>query len=145
MKKLIALALLTLSLLALFGCASASAATESENTGAQATLEPSNQISGGWGASSDPAVTDELRKVFDQALDGLSGVSYEPIVYRGSQMVAGTNHCFLCQSAVVYPDAEPHYVLMYIYEDLSGGAQIMNIADLDIGAFCEYGILSEEN
>jgi hypothetical protein len=28
---------------------------------------------------------------------------------------------------------------MYIYEDLSGSAQIMNIADLDIGSFCEYG------
>lgn len=66
------------------------------------------------------------------------GVNYIPVAYLGSQVVAGTNHCILAQAAVVYPDAKPYYALIFLYEDLSGNVKIMNIADFDFGAFCEY-------
>ena len=138
MKRIYALALSAVMALSLVACASAKAANSVTDSTAE-PVEISEGMSGGWAHSADPAVTDEQRDVFDKALDGLAGVNYEPIAYLGSQMVAGTNHCFLCQATVVYPNAEPHYVLLYIYEDLSGSAQIMNSADLDIGSFCEYG------
>ena len=63
------------------------------------------------------------------------GVSYEPVAYLGSQVVAGTNHCFLCKATIVYPNAVPSLVLIYIYEDLQGNTEILNIADLDIAGF----------
>lgn len=138
MKRIYALALSAMMALSLVACASVKAANSAADTNNE-PVEISEGISGGWTHSTDYAITDEQHAVFDKALDGLEGVNYEPIAYLGSQIVAGTNHCFLCQATVVYPDAEPHYVLMYIYEDLEGNAQIMNIADLDIGSFCEYG------
>lgn len=138
MKRIYALALSAVMTLSLVACSSAKASNNVTDPNNE-PVEISEGMSGGWAHSVDPAITDEQRDVFNKALDGLAGVNYEPIVYLGSQMVAGTNHCFLCQATGVYPGAEPHYVLMYIYEDLSGSAQIMNIADLDIGSFCEYG------
>lgn len=96
-------------------------------------------LSGGWAAADDPTVTQERSELFEKALGGMVGVDYTPVAYLGSQVVAGTNHCFLCLSRVVIPDAIPKYVLVFIYEDLQGNAQIMNIADFDFGSFCTYG------
>ena len=96
-------------------------------------------LSGGWTPSADPAVTEELQAVFDKGLEGLVGVRYTPVAYLGSQVVAGTNHAFLCQATVVYPGAEPYYTIVYLYEDLQGNVTILNIAELDVGALCTYG------
>lgn len=94
---------------------------------------------GGWTPSASPEITEEARKIFDQGLEGLIGVHYVPVAYLGSQVVAGSNHCFLAQATVVAPDAQPYYVLIYLYQDLQGQVKLMNIADFDIGALCEYG------
>ena len=96
-------------------------------------------LSGGWTPSADPAVTEELQAVFDKGLEGLVGVGYTTVAYLGSQVVAGTNHAFLCQATVVYPGAEPYYTIVYLYEDLQGNVTILNIAELDVGALCTYG------
>lgn len=96
-------------------------------------------LSGGWTPAADPAITDDLRAVFDGATEGLVGVRYVPVTYLGSQVVAGTNHAFLAQATVVMPNAEPYYAIVYIYEDLQGHAEIMNIAEFDVGSLCTYG------
>ena len=96
-------------------------------------------LSGGWTPSADPAVTEELQALFDKGLEGLVGVGYTPVAYLGSQVVAGTNHAFLCQATVVYPGAQPYYTIVYLYEDLQGNVTILNIAELDVGALCTYG------
>ena len=96
-------------------------------------------LAGGWTPSADPAVTDEIKAIVDKALEGLVGVNYIPVAFLGSQVVAGTNYAVLCQAAVVYPGAEPYYVIIYVYRDLEGNASILNIADFDIGALCTYG------
>ena len=97
------------------------------------------RITGGWQAATDPAVTEELEGIFEKGLAGLLGVNYVPVAYLGSQVVAGTNHAFLCQATVVVPDADPGWVIIYLYEDLEGNVSILNIADFDIGALCTYG------
>jgi hypothetical protein len=96
-------------------------------------------LSGGWTPSADATVTDEVQALLDKGLDGMVGVGYVPVAYLGSQVVAGTNHAILCQATVVYPDAKPYYVIIYLYEDLEGNVSILNIADFDIGALCTYG------
>ncbi len=97
-----------------------------------AVAEP---LPGGWTVSENNEITDEQKAVFDKAMEGLLGVNYEPIAYLGSQVVAGTNHCFLCRATVVYPGASAQLVLVYIYENLKGAAEITNIAPLDLSAF----------
>lgn len=95
-------------------------------------------LAGGWTPSESPEITEEIRAVFDRAVEGLLGVNYVPVAYLGSQVVAGTNHCILCQATAVVPGARPEYKLVYIYQDLEGGAQVLSVADLDFGALCEY-------
>ena len=92
-------------------------------------------LMGGWNVAESIEVTDELKAVFDKAFEGLLGVNYEPLAYLGYQVVAGTNHCFLCSATVVYPGAQPGLVLVYIYEDLEGNAEITSIADFDLAEF----------
>ena len=103
--------------------------------GSAATAET---MTGGWTPSEDPTITEELRSLVEQGTAELLGVTYVPVAYLGSQVVAGTNECFLCQATVVAPDTQPSYVLVYLYQDLQGNVTLMNIADFDFGALCEY-------
>lgn len=82
---------------------------------------------GGWAASEDMKITDDLKKIFDKAMEGLDGVDYEPLAYLSSQVVAGRNHCFLCKATVVSPEAVPYYALVYIYERFDGTCEVINI------------------
>ena len=94
-------------------------------------------MTGGWNAAKSSKITKKRKKLFRKALNGLMGVDYKPVAYLGSQLVAGTNHCFLSKAQVVYPGSEPYYVLVYIYENLEGKAEVTNILKLDIGALSE--------
>ena len=125
MRKLIGI-LMVLMMVAGLACASAE-----------------GMLMGGWQAAEDPAVTEELQAVFDKGLEGLVGVNYVPVAYLGSQVVAGTNHAFLCQATVVYPGAVPAWTIVFLYQDLQGNVSILNIADFDFGTLCTYGAEAE--
>lgn len=103
-----------------------------------ASAEP---LLGCWRPSEDPTVTEELKAIFEKGTETLTGASYIPVAYLGSQLVAGTNHAFLCQAVTAYPGAlvtVPAYAMVYLYEDLSGNVSILSIADYDIGSLCTY-------
>ena len=121
MKKLIALALVTLMVMM------------------SAAVAENGLMTGGWTSSASPEITEDLQTLFDQGLEGLIGVKYTPVAYLGSQVVAGVNHCFLAQATAVVPDAQPYYALVYLYQDLQGQVTILSIADFDFGALCQYG------
>ncbi len=129
-KKYISLLLVLVLVLALAACGNAPAVEESASA----------QV-GGWTIPEDAAVSDEARAAFEKAMEGLTGVSYQPVALVGTQLVSGTNYCILCEARVVYPDAVPYYALVYVYADLQGGAKILNIAILDIGDIAETGEL----
>ena len=95
-------------------------------------------LMGGWAPAEDFAVTEERQQLFDTAMEGLLGVNYVPVAYLGSQVVAGTNHCFLCQATVVAPDAQPQWKLVYLYQALDGTVTVLSISDFDFGALCIY-------
>ena len=88
---------------------------------------------GGWSVSENTEITDEQKALFDKAMEGLLGVNYEPIAFLGSQVVSGTNYCFLCRATVVYPGATAQLALVYIYENLEGAPEVTNIVTLDLG------------
>ena len=89
-------------------------------------------VAGGWQTADDQTISAAQKAVFNKAMEKLVGVNYEPIAYLGSQVVAGTNHCFLCKSTVVRPGATPFYSLVYIYEDLSKNCKILNIQEVEL-------------
>ena len=103
-----------------------------------------DSLLGSWKVAEDTGITEENKAVFDKAMEGLLGVGYEPVAYLGSQLVAGTNHCFLCKATVVYPDAEPTLALVYVYEKLDGTVEITNITDLNIAELSTPAIEAED-
>lgn len=96
---------------------------------------PEEGLMGGWAYVEDPAVTEEILTRFSKTLAGKTGVSYAPVANLGTQVVAGINRCLLCEMSA----PQPHYVLVYVYEKLDGGAELTRVIDLDIGALCDYG------
>ena len=69
----------------------------------------------------------------------MTGAGYTAVAQVGTQIVAGTNRCLLCKITPVVPDPVSHYALVYIYENLEGGAKLLNVIDLDYAALCTYG------
>lgn len=94
-------------------------------------------LSGGWAATEDIAVTEEAQEAFDKAMEStpLTGAELEPVALLATQVVAGTNYCILCRgrASVQKIDQVPFYAMMYIYQDLEGNAEILDIDDLDFG------------
>lgn len=90
-------------------------------------------VSGGWSITDDTSITPEAQEVFDQAMESFTGVGYEPVDLLATQVVAGTNYCFLCRGTVIVPDATPEYYYVYIYEDLEGNAELLDIQKIAIG------------
>lgn len=76
------------------------------------------QTLGGW-SGFDFTVSAEADKVFTAALEGFTGVQYTPLAVA-TQVVAGTNYCFLCQGEVVVPSQPQIAALVYIYQPLAG-------------------------
>ena len=89
-------------------------------------------LSGGWQTAADITLTPERLAPLEATLDGLVGVTYEPVAYLGSQVVAGVNHAYLCRATVVYPGAQPTWTVVVVYEPLEGPAQLLRISDLDL-------------
>ena len=84
------------------------------------TIQP-----GSWNAFNFN-ISHEARAIFDAALHGFVGVRYKPLAVA-TQIVAGTNYCFLCEATVVYPGATPYAAKVYIYQPLQGNPHITQI------------------
>lgn len=118
------------SLVSMGGTAECTAFPASNDVVTEGTAD--EPVDGGWGVAGDPAITDEIRAIFDKGTEGLVGVNYIPVTYLGMQIVAGYNYAILCQATTVYPGAQPRWVIMYLFEDLDGGVTLTNIVDLNI-------------
>lgn len=135
-KRFFAGVLAFMMLMGATGCAKAAddlaagSGAQTEESVVEPVEEGAGAIAGGWAVEEDTSMTDDMKSLFEKALEGLTGVNYEPIAYLGHQLVAGLNHCFLCKATVVYPDAKPGYSLVYIYEDLDGNLEVKDITEL---------------
>lgn len=134
--------LLCLSLaVCLVACASSKdKANPSEKSAEDTTEDP---ICGGWTTDAPTEVTDEQAALFEKAMGDITGVSYTPVLYLGSQVVAGLNHRFLCKAQGVYPDAPETWAVVEIYEDLNGNAEVTDITDITDEEAAQYGVTLE--
>lgn len=138
MKKIIALILVGLTLFGLAACGNSTDSDKSDAnepdptdpadpdpTKANPTDEPiDGPIDGGYTDAESPVVTDEIRMLVEKASAGIEGITFTPVAYVASQVVAGTNHLILCTN----PVASNRYTLVTIYEDLNGNANITAVA-----------------
>ena len=93
----------------------------------------SAMLAGGWTVAEDPTVTDKINNKFQLAMDsyqtGTITISYIPVAYLGSQVVAGTNYAVLCKASEI--NKESKSVIVYFYEDLEENLSVLDIADVD--------------
>ena len=90
---------------------------------------------GGWAAAEDPTITDEMRTMLTQALkqyqDGSKAVSYTPVTYLGSQVVAGVNRAILCKTEEA--NGTTGWAVVYLYQDPQHNVSVLGIDELKLG------------
>lgn len=115
MKKTIFVTILMIVLcLAIVGC---------ESKEKEEKLD-ANIIADGW-----ILIISEKETVFDEdlekAFEDYSSEKLKPIAILGTQVVAGTNYMFLCETAMEHKVA-------IVYKDLQGNVQITQVNDFDV-------------
>ena len=83
-----------------------------------------------WTLPETTDLTEEASACFNEAMAGLVGVNYEPL---GLLAEKDGLYCVLCRATVIYPDAKPYYVLVYVND-----AGIQNIWDLWLDAHASH-------
>lgn len=120
-----------LAALAITGAAAAAIPAQAADS--SSTQTEADILIGGWSvnrASLSISKNADAKKAFEKATENLTGVDYVPVSLLGTQVVAGTNYCILAKATTVYPGAQAEYVLVYLYEDLDGNAEITGVYSL---------------
>ena len=93
------------------------------------------QLPGGWENAEDYKITDEVKAILEKASATLTGATYEPVAYIGSQVVSGKNHYILCKMtpSVKELNGAASYVFVTVYENLEGKCEITNTTDYKLG------------
>ena len=96
------------------------------------------QIAGGWSYVDFPAIElpEALQRGFDDNF-GLVGATYQPILYLGSQVVAGLNHLVLCKITMVTAMPVETFALVVVYEDFAGSVSILSVSPIDFLSLME--------
>ena len=77
---------------------------------------------GGWSKYSTQ-ISSEARAAFDEAVRGLTGVSYSPIAVA-EQVVAGKNFRFFCNAHSVVPNPTNYAAIVGVHKPLSADAEL---------------------
>ena len=73
----------------------------------------------------------DAMKAFEAAFpNGYNYTHYEPIALLGTQVVSGTNYLYLCKSTWTDYQENVSFVLLQIYQDLSGKSEVVGSAIL---------------
>ncbi len=91
------------------------------------------EITGGWAEVNPPEMTDAAKAALEKACETLTGAEYTPVALLATQIVAGTNYRIICQSTPAVPGAESSYVIVTVYADLQGNAEITDTLEFKRG------------
>ncbi len=84
----------------------------------------SPDLLGGWKQADDPTVTDAARTALEKALKDTDAGALSPVALLSTQLVSGTNYALLCEVTSSALSPEGSYMIVHVYEDLSGNAEI---------------------
>ncbi len=112
---------------------SASSEVTSEVAGASSDAQASKVV-GGWTVfdGTTSALNDDIRAAWDKAMEGLTGVGYEPIRLLASQVVSGSNYAILARGTTVTAEPSTDWYVVVLYVDLQGNASISSINRIDL-------------
>ena len=112
------------------------------------------EVVGGWEIAESPEITKEFKEFFEKTVSDYVGMDFVPVAYLSSQVVAGTNHCILCEVTPVVQNAKTSYALVTVYKDLQGNSKVTDVVScgfevtedgLDGGwTKCEPPVLTDE-
>ena len=149
MKRFLTVLLVCCMVLAMAACGSKSSASETAVSGetsaeTEAVLETETadeeqgaddtaELLGGWTVVDAEAaeLPEEAQTAFDKASEGWVGTDLKPVALIGSQTVSGVNYAILAKATTVTAEPVMKNVLVIVYADLNGGAEIKTVADLD--------------
>ena len=129
MKKITAVVLAVMLILSLAACAGAEEKTEVQEQTQEQTQTETTTPDVDWNLPETIEIPEEVTAACDKAMDGLTGVGYEPVGYLGEKDGV---YCVLCRATVIYPDAKPYYALVYVSDE-----GLQNIWDIWMGAHAE--------
>ena len=75
------------------------------------------------------SLTEEDKEVFDRALKGLVGVTYEPLLVS-TQVVAGLNFKYVCNATLVVQEPTTSLKMVHIFKSLENEVSITSIIDV---------------
>ena len=128
MKKLLTLLLTLLMIFTISGCNSSS---QDEPIVDNPVIEEDTPLAGGFTEVEDGTLTDELKDIFNKALDGLMGATYEPVELVATQVVAGTNYKFLANGIKTTNPITKGTYYITIYKDLQGDVKLLDIETIE--------------
>ena len=97
-------------------------------------------LSGGWSAAEDAAgseIPEDAAAAYKKATENIDWVweKVEPLACLGTQLVAGTNYALLCKGESSSDEKADSIMVLTVYEDLDGNAEVTNIKVLDLSGF----------
>lgn len=84
------------------------------------TMSDTATLVGGW-TDFKFEISPDAAQVFEKATENWNGVEYTPMAVA-TQVVSGTNYCFLCKGVMVVPQQPQIAALVYIHEPNDGKA-----------------------
>ena len=131
MKKAICVGLATVMAFSMLAGGAVQASALSARDAAQSNVvEEENCISGGWKTAASPALTNQVKTLFDKALDGLEGASYTPVALLATRTTAsGTQYRVLSKMTICVPDAKETYAVVTLGKNWLSRAELLDIGD----------------
>ena len=140
-KKIIALlAVLTLVVSVFASCSSKGTNDDTtlpsgEDIGTEENAGGEEELAGGYtvnGEIPEAKLPEDVKTAFDKALEGMTGVSYTPVAYLGSQVVAGANYAILCTASPVVPNAKASLKVVVVCDGVNGETSVLRINDFKL-------------
>ena len=97
---------------------------------------------GGWelNTSVTNTINSKEEDIFKKAVEEYTGAELEPIAYLGSQVVAGTNHMYLCKSTTTTEKPIISFKVVIVYENLQNEVELVRIEDFDLNKYVNVDI-----
>ena len=114
--------------LALVGCGNNGAASSSATADSESSTKEAPAIDGGWEYQplDEVHLDADAQKIFDNAAKGADAQKYTPVAVLATQVVAGMNYAFLCET-----DANTWHIVA-VYNDLQDKASIISDEEIDV-------------
>lgn len=75
-------------------------------------------------------MSDEQKEIFQRAFADILGVEFIPLIYVGSQVVAGVLHSYIASRRPIHPASETTLVKVVIYQNLEQMVSLHEITDI---------------